>query len=176
MRTKASRACITLTHVNMAYAFHHSLAASFGLAGAKTCHATYRNTDGIAAVSPALCGLDDHLAREPVELRLVSRRRRLIFTPHLCPRGASDMDGAASAHSNVVVHSQTVQNIRQVNDASAENTPWCRGRTTSTGTVLCVSTLTVSLPGTIAETPRRPCEAMTIRSHDFRAAVSMMAR
>ena len=59
---------MTLTHVNMAYAFHHSLAASFGLAGAKTYHAIYRNTDGIAAVSPTLCGLDDHLAREPVEL------------------------------------------------------------------------------------------------------------
>ena len=66
--------------------------------------------------------------------------------------------------------------IRQVNDASAVKIPWCVDRTTSTGMVLCVSTLTASLPSTIAEIPRRPCEAMTIRSHDFRAAVSMMAR
>ena len=66
--------------------------------------------------------------------------------------------------------------IRQVNDASAVKIPWCGDRTTSTGMVLCVSTLTASLPSTIAEIPRRPCEAMTIRSHDFRAAVSMMAR
>lgn len=103
---------------------------------------------------------------------LVSRTRRLIFT-----HAARGMLGrTVSDRSDVAVHSQIIGNIRQVNDASVAKTPWCGGRTTSTGTVLCVSTLTVSLPSTIAEIPRRPCEAMTIRSHDFRAAVSMMAR
>ena len=34
-------------------------------------------------------------------------------------------------------------------------------RYTSTGILECVSTLTVSLPRTTAETPRRPCEAIT---------------
>jgi hypothetical protein len=48
-------------------------------------------------------------------------------------------------------------------------------RWTSTGIFECVSTLTVSLPRTIAEMPRRPCEAMTIRSQPFDTAVSMIA-
>src|SRR6516225_4146899 len=48
-------------------------------------------------------------------------------------------------------------------------------RTTITGTVLWVSTFTVSLPSTIAETPRRPCEAITIASHPLALAVSMIA-
>ena len=37
-------------------------------------------------------------------------------------------------------------------------------RTTSTGSVLCVSTFCVSLPSSSALTPRRPCEAITMRS------------
>jgi hypothetical protein len=48
------------------------------------------------------------------------------------------------------------------------------GRTTSTGTALCVNTLTVSLPSTMAEIPRRPCEAMTMRSQPLCVAVSIM--
>ena len=40
-------------------------------------------------------------------------------------------------------------------------------RWTSTEILQCVSTLTVSLPRTIAEMPWRPCEAMTIRSQPF---------
>src|ERR1700730_5038824 len=36
--------------------------------------------------------------------------------------------------------------------------------------VLWVSTLTVSLPSTIADTPRRPCDAITIRSHPWLAS------
>src|SRR6516165_381540 len=48
-------------------------------------------------------------------------------------------------------------------------------RYTSTGIVLWVSTLTVSLPSTMAETPRRPCEAMTIASHPCFFAVSIIA-
>jgi hypothetical protein len=48
------------------------------------------------------------------------------------------------------------------------------GRTTSTGMALCVNTLTVSLPSTTAEIPRRPCEAMTTRSQPFCVAVSIM--
>ena len=49
-------------------------------------------------------------------------------------------------------------------------------RWTSTGTLQWVRTLTVSLPSTIAEIPWRPCEAITIRSQTFDAAVSMIAR
>src|SRR6516165_3638524 len=48
-------------------------------------------------------------------------------------------------------------------------------RTTTTGIVLSVSTLTVSLPRTIAETPRRPWEAITIASHPLALAISMIA-
>jgi hypothetical protein len=50
-----------------------------------------------------------------------------------------------------------------------------RHRCTRTGILRCVSTLTVSLPRTIAEMPRRPCEAMTIRSQPFPSAASIIA-
>jgi hypothetical protein len=45
----------------------------------------------------------------------------------------------------------------------------------TTGIFECVSTLTVSLPRTTAETPRRPCEAITIKSHFLASAASMIA-
>ena len=48
-------------------------------------------------------------------------------------------------------------------------------RWTSTGMLLCVRTFTVSLPRTIADIPRRPCEAMTMRSQPLPSAVSMIA-
>ena len=48
-------------------------------------------------------------------------------------------------------------------------------RWTSTGILEWVSTLSVSLPRTIAEMPWRPCEAMTTRSHPFNSAVSIIA-
>ena len=48
-------------------------------------------------------------------------------------------------------------------------------RTTTTGMVLWVSTFTVSLPSTIAETPRRPWDAIKIASHPVFIAVSIMA-
>ena len=51
-----------------------------------------------------------------------------------------------------------------------------RYRQTSTGIVLCVRTLVVSLPSTRAETPLRPCDAMQIRSHCLSRAVAMIAR
>ncbi len=41
--------------------------------------------------------------------------------------------------------------------------------------VLCISTLRVSLPSTTAAVPRRPCEAITMRSHPCRLAVAMIA-
>ena len=47
--------------------------------------------------------------------------------------------------------------------------------TTSTGTVECVRTFCVSLPRIIPVTPRRPCEAMTMRSQPLALAVSTMA-
>lgn len=40
-------------------------------------------------------------------------------------------------------------------------------RYTSTGTFEWVSTLTVSLPRTMAATPRRPCDAITTRSQSL---------
>ena len=40
--------------------------------------------------------------------------------------------------------------------------------------MLWVSTLTASLPSTIADIPRRPCEAITIKSHPLLTAVSMI--
>jgi hypothetical protein len=43
-----------------------------------------------------------------------------------------------------------------------------------TGMLVCVTTLCVSLPITRAEIPRRPCEAMTIRSQPFSLAVRMI--
>jgi hypothetical protein len=36
-----------------------------------------------------------------------------------------------------------------------------------------VSTFTVSLPSTIAETTRRPCDAITIKSHPLALAIRM---
>ena len=49
-----------------------------------------------------------------------------------------------------------------------------RQRKTRTGIPECVSTFTVSLPSTIAATPRRPCEAIMIRSQPCVWAVSMI--
>lgn len=110
-------------------------------------------------------------AERPPETLLVDRDNDVpVF--HAQPRKASIWIGSQRCSSPRPL----VQNIRQVNDASAVKIPWCGARKTRTGMVLCVSTLTVSLPSTIAEIPRRPCEAMTIRSHNLRAAVSMMAR
>ena len=48
-------------------------------------------------------------------------------------------------------------------------------RTTSTGSVLCVSTFCVSLPSSSALTPRRPCEAITMRSQPCALAWSRIA-
>lgn len=48
-------------------------------------------------------------------------------------------------------------------------------RYTSTGVVECASTFCVWLPSTTAAMPRRPCEAMAIRSQWRSRAVSMMA-
>ena len=47
---------------------------------------------------------------------------------------------------------------------NAQRGPRRDQRTTSTGIFVCVSTFWVSLPSSSAETPRRPCEAITIRS------------
>jgi hypothetical protein len=50
-----------------------------------------------------------------------------------------------------------------------------RPRHTKTGIRVWVSTFVVSLPSTSAAIPRRPCEAMKIRSHPLVLAVSIMA-
>jgi hypothetical protein len=62
--------------------------------------------------------------------------------------------------------------VTQKDSVNAEEHPQ---RYTSTGIFECVSTLTVSLPRTTAETPRRPCEAITIKSHLLAEAASMIA-
>jgi len=41
--------------------------------------------------------------------------------------------------------------------------------------VLWVSTLSVSLPSTIAEMPRQPCDAIMIKSHALLLATSIIA-
>ena len=46
---------------------------------------------------------------------------------------------------------------------------------TRTGIFVCVSTLVVTLPSTIAAIPLLPCEAMTMRSQPLCLAASMMA-
>src|SRR5215471_18298276 len=46
---------------------------------------------------------------------------------------------------------------------------------TRTGICVCVSTLVVTLPSTIAAIPLLPCEAMTMRSQPLCLAVSMIA-
>jgi hypothetical protein len=48
-------------------------------------------------------------------------------------------------------------------------------RHTSTGILLWVRTFAVSLPSSSADSPRLPCEAMTMRSHLFERAVPMIA-
>ena len=48
-------------------------------------------------------------------------------------------------------------------------------RYTSTGIVVCVRTFCVSLPSSMACIPRRPCEAIMIKSQPRATAVSMMA-
>ncbi len=47
-------------------------------------------------------------------------------------------------------------------------------RQISTGTVECVSTRTAWLPSSTRDRPRRPCDAMTIRSQPLSLAVRMM--
>ena len=48
-------------------------------------------------------------------------------------------------------------------------------RTTSTGMLEWVNTFCVSLPSTTADTPRRPCDAITIKSHRLSFAAWTMA-
>jgi len=48
-------------------------------------------------------------------------------------------------------------------------------RYTKTGVFVCVRTLFVTLPSTTAESPPRPCDAMTMRSQPLSAAVAIMA-
>ena len=48
-------------------------------------------------------------------------------------------------------------------------------RYTKTGVFVCVRTLFVTLPSTTAESPPRPCDAMTMRSQFLSEAVAIMA-
>src|SRR6516225_3851961 len=57
-----------------------------------------------------------------------------------------------------------------------EPSDFTRERYPSTGICECVGTFTVSLPRTTAETPRRPCEAITIRSHFLASAARAAQR
>jgi len=76
------------------------------------------------------------------------------------------------------VHHATRPFIRSDRRRGAERAtkdPKTPQRYTSTGIFECVSTLTVSLPRTTAEIPRRPCEAIMIKSHVLAEAASMIA-
>ena len=48
-------------------------------------------------------------------------------------------------------------------------------RYTKTGVFVCVRTLFVTLPSTIAESPPRPCDPMTMRSQPLSEAAAIMA-
>jgi inner membrane component-like transport protein len=48
-------------------------------------------------------------------------------------------------------------------------------RYTKTGVFVCVRTLFVTLPSTIAESPPRPCDPMTMRSQRLSEAAAIMA-
>ena len=48
-------------------------------------------------------------------------------------------------------------------------------RYTKTGVFVCVRTLFVTLPSTTAESPPRPCDAMTMRSQSLSEAAAIMA-
>ena len=56
----------------------------------------------------------------------------------------------------------------------ARPAPAARQRKTSTGIALWVRTFCVSLPRTTPAKPRRPCEAMQMRSHFFLLATAMI--
>jgi hypothetical protein len=78
---------------------------------------------------------------------------------------------ATHVRKSKLSNSQDRRSPTQKDALSAEEHPQ---RYTSTGISECVSTLTVSLPRTTAETPRRPCEAITIKSHPLAEAASMI--
>jgi hypothetical protein len=78
----------------------------------------------------------------------------------------------AEVRKSKLSNSQDGQSPTQKDALSGEEHPQ---RYTSTGIFECVSTLTVSLPSTTAETPRCPCEAITIKSHFLAVAASMIA-
>src|ERR1700745_3891824 len=88
---------------------------------------------------------------------------------HRYPRSRSISDNEEEVRTPAV-------SVRQsVGDAERGCGPKHHQRYTGTGIFECVSTLTVSLPRTTAATPRRPCEAITIRSHPLASAASMIA-
>ena len=90
--------------------------------------------------------------------------------------GAGDRDGRVDLDQETPRPREAPRKVQlgDLQDAT-KNAPGCCPRTTTTGTALWVSTLTVSLPSTIAETPRRPCEAITMASHPSFFAVSIIA-
>jgi GNAT superfamily N-acetyltransferase len=73
--------------------------------------------------------------------------------------------------------------VRAIEDQAATASCPCRSfcragrfqRHTNTGVFVFVSTLFVTLPRTIADSPLRPCDAITIRSQPLSVAVAMMA-
>jgi len=75
--------------------------------------------------------------------------------------------------ATVVGHAATISAGECRRCAQEDGTPPYRW--TRTGILECVRTLTVSLPRTIAAMPRRPCEAITMRSQPFDSAVSIIA-
>ena len=75
------------------------------------------------------------------------------------------------SRATVVCSAQTVRcNVRR----SKTSRPRIQ-RYTKTGVFVCVRTLFVTLPSTTADSPPRPCDAMTMRSQPLSEAAAIMA-
>ena len=114
--------------------------------------------------TPATCGRPKTLGRSRIRARLIFHR----LNPAIAKTRNLSQYGANSEASST----PTEPSMAQKDAVNAEGYPQ---RYTSTGIFECVSTLTVSLPRTTAETPRRPCDAITIKSHLLAEAASMIA-
>ena len=118
----------------------------------------------IEAVDTGYLRETETLGRSRIRARLILHRPNpaIAKTRNLSQYGAN----------SEALSTPTEPSMAQKDAVNAEEHPQ---RYTSTGIFECVSTLTVSLPRTTAETPRRPCEAITIKSHPLAEAASMIA-
>jgi len=118
----------------------------------------------VEAVDTGYLRETETLGRSRIRARLILHRPNpaIAKTRNLSQYGAN----------SEALSTPTEPSMAQKDAVNAEGYPQ---RYTSTGIFECVSTLTVSLPRTTAEMPRRPCEAITIKSHLLAEAASMIA-